>query len=91
VHNNCTTSTWRRALTLKNRFQRQETSRTSWLCWENQLPERILVNLLLNKLPHSYEDVYSKSIHYGCDAIFERTSTKLITKYHCMKKRGPAT
>ncbi len=30
---------------------------------------------------------YSKSIHYGCDAIFERTSAKLITKYHCMKRR----
>jgi hypothetical protein len=46
------------------------------------IPERTLVNLLLNKLPHSYEDVIQKSIHYGCDAIFGRTSAKLINKFH---------
>lgn len=31
---------------------------------------------------------YSKSIHYGCDAIFERTSAKLITKYHIVWRGG---
>jgi hypothetical protein len=42
---------------LKKKFQRQEDLKNLLAMLGEPIPERTLVNLLLNKLPHSYEDV----------------------------------